>query len=122
MNINNIGQNMASYPSGPAIAPGTPVDSTGSADPAQTGISPSTVVTLSRESQPEGDEGEVGNSADRPSGAKSFAYGALGLGEPQSDAEAQTVPPEKQEAHTYYSAGRLATVGASVGAIIATLI
>ena len=58
----------------------------------------------------------------QPSGAKSFAYGVLGIGTPKNDEDSKKETKDQQQTDSYYSAGRIATAGVTAGMLLATLI
>ena len=62
------------------------------------------------------------HSTGQPSGAKSFAYGVLGIGAPKAEDDSKKETKDQQQTESYYSAGRLATAGVTAGMLLATLI
>ncbi len=62
-----------------------------------------------------------GGQTDRPSGAKAFAYGIVGLGVPKSDAEKKTEDAGEAQTENYYTAGRVLTSAAALGTMLSVV-
>lgn len=82
---------------------------------------PSSIVMLSGQAPQQVDEQDSTEDG-QPSKLKSFAYGAIGLGVPKSDAEIQAESPAQQEKENYYAAGRTAISALAIGTLLSVLI
>ena len=130
MNITPIGQTpyATATPSQDAVQ-NTAAPQAGNDSSINSNDSPSTIVSLSGATPPDGadtttqaSDGAAKTDNGQPTKAESFAHGVLGLNVPKSDAEKQAETPEQQNTDTYYSAGRIAAAAVAVGAVLSVLV